>query len=107
MTPDSNHLDGEIINDDIVKGAAEQGLELYCALAFCHDGVQWEAVAKGELGLPAAVQREPGPQLCLHTAGKPAAAQAKLQSQDELDVSCTRQRVITELLKQVQKLLAG
>ena len=75
MTPDSDHLDGEIINDDIVKGAAEQGLQLYGALAFCHDGAQRKAVAKGELGLPAAVQREPGPQLCLHTAGtKPAAA---------------------------------
>ena len=70
-----SYLDSQVIHNNTVKGRSEGSLQLVAALPFGQDGAQGQAVAKGELGLPAAIQGESGPQLCKHIAvAKPARA---------------------------------
>ena len=55
------YLDNEVVHYNTVKGGAEGGFQLVLALHFAQDRAQGQAVAKGELSLPAAVQRKSGP----------------------------------------------
>ena len=69
------YLDSQVIHNNTIKGRGERGFQLVAALPFSQDGAQGQAVAEGELSLPAAIQGEPRPQLCKHVAvTKPAMA---------------------------------